>query len=194
MGFQIGHKPAHAGKRTTADPVKNSETVSKIKVFLQHSTRDLALWQLATNSMLRAGDLCKLKWSDCFYDGERYTIRVLQGKTKKSTVIELPATPSAVLLEWFKQCGSEYVFSGQRGALTVPAWSRMVKEWCRQIGLVGNYSSHTTRKTGARVRYDEGGVSLATLMHCLSHDSERTTLIYLGKMDDQVKQAFNFSV
>lgn len=194
MSFAKGHVPSHKGRRVTADPLKNSETVSKVKELLHDKPRDLALWVLATNSMLRAGDLVSLTWDNTIDDGERITISLQQGKTKKPTTIPLAAEASAILRRWRVLCTSPFIFSGQRGQLTIAAWSRMVKHWCHQIGLEGNFSSHTTRKTGVRVRYDEHGTKLATLMHMLSHSSEAQTLIYMGKMTEEVEEAFSTSL
>lgn len=123
--------------------------------MLLANPRDLALWQLATNSMLRVGDLVKLQWSDTLDDGTTITIRLQQGKTKKPTVIPLAPEPSAALRVWRELCASTFIFSGQRGQLTTAAWSRLVKHWCQQVVLEGNYSSHTTGKTDARIRHDQ---------------------------------------
>jgi integrase len=39
------------------------------------------------------------------------------------------------------------LFTGLRGCLTVPTVNRLVKTWCASVGLPGNYSSHSMRKT-----------------------------------------------
>lgn len=192
--FVVGHTPKHKGQRTTTDPLKTSAAVAKVKSLLQGKVRDYALWAVACNSMLRAGDLVKLTWENCEDDGDRITLRLLQGKTKKPIAVPLPSDVSAALRAWRAQCESEHIYSGQRGPLTVASWGRMVKAWCREVGFDGNFSSHTCRKTGVRVRYDEHGTSLATLMHMLSHTSEATTLIYMGKMTDEVERAYAATV
>ena len=194
MAFTKGHVPVHKGKSTTADPVMESATAAKIKGLLEGKTRDLALWTLATNSMLRVGDLISLRWDELHDDGHVITIKLLEGKTDKRRVIPLAPTVSTILRAWRATCENEYVFSGQRGRLTAAAWSRMVKFWCHAVGLEGNFSSHTARKTGVRIRYDEHGVSLATLMHMLNHTSEATTLIYMGRMQADVAEAYSHVV
>lgn len=190
MAFAHGHQPAHKGKCTTADPVLTSEMTSKIKDLLKNKPRDLALWTLATNSMLRAGDLVQLRWDEFEDDGEVITIKLREEKTDKRRVIPLAPTVSKLLRVWHELCDSEYVFSGQRGQLTTAAWSRLIKSWCHAIGLEGNYSSHTARKTGVRIRYDEHDVSLATIMNMLNHSSEAHSLIYMGRMQADVAAAY----
>lgn len=191
--FTHAHIPAHKGRRVTADPLISTEQTAKVKELLKHQPRNLALWLLATNSMLRAGDLTRLLWSDLQDDGSTFTIRLQTQKTKRPMVIRLPEATYGALKAWQVICPSDWIFSGQRGPLGVAHWSRMVKDWCQQVGFDGNFSSHTCRKTGARVRY-ENGVNLATLMHILGHSDERTSLIYLGKMDERVKAAFELAV
>lgn len=42
-----------------------------------------------------------------------------------------------------------FLFNGLRGpaALKVPTLNNLVKDWCSQANLKGNYGSHTLRKT-----------------------------------------------
>ena len=61
MAFKPGHVPAHTGKTIAADPIRDSETVGRVKALLAGRTRDLALFTLAVNSMLRSGDLSMVK-------------------------------------------------------------------------------------------------------------------------------------
>jgi hypothetical protein len=37
--------------------------------------------------------------------------------------------------------------------LTVPTFGKLVTRWCADVGLVGDYSNHTLRKTSA---YQQG--------------------------------------
>lgn len=193
--FKTGHVPAHKGKVTTTDPIKTGDKVAKIKAHLANDVRGLALWTLATHSMLRSSDLVKLKWED-LHEGEDggCEIRIHEKKTGKIRTIALPKAVCAVLFAWRAECEHPNIYSGQRGALTTATWGRMVKDWCTAAGFEGNFSGHTARKTGVRVRYDEHGVKLATLMHMLNHSSEATTLIYMGRMQEEVKQAYSVSL
>jgi integrase len=193
--FKTGHIPAHKGKVITTDPIKTGEKVAQIKALLVNDVRGLALWTLATHSMLRSGDLVNLKWED-LHEGEDggCEIRLHEQKTGKLRVIALPKAVCQVLFRWRAQCDHSYIYSGERGPLTTATWGRMIKGWCLDAGFKGNFSGHTARKTGVRVRYDEHGVKLATLMHMLNHGSEATTLIYMGRMQEEVKQAYSVTL
>ena len=39
------------------------------------------------------------------------------------------------------------LFQGQRGPLTVKTVTQLVKKWCGDINLKGNFGSHTMKKT-----------------------------------------------
>lgn len=193
--FKTGHIPSHKGKVTTTDPIKTGANVAMIKAHLADDVRGLALWTLATHSMLRSGDLVNLQWED-LHEGENggCEIRLHEQKTGKIRVIALPRSVCEVLFAWRAICDHSYIYSGQRGPLTTATWGRMVKDWCNAAGFEGNFSGHTARKTGVRVRYDEHDVKLATLMHMLNHSSEATTLVYMGRMQEEVKQAYSVTL
>ncbi len=108
--FKTGHIPSHKGKVITTDPIKTGEKVAKIKAHLANDARGLALWTLATHSMLRSGDLVYLKWED-LHEGEDggCEIRIHEQKTGKLRVIALPATVCKVLFAWRAQCEHSYI-------------------------------------------------------------------------------------
>jgi len=186
--FTAGHTPAHKGRSVTTDPIKDLAVVQKIKALL--TGRDLALWTVAVNSALRAGDLCALTWDDTEDDGTTITLTLLEGKTKKRRVIPLNPETSGYLRSWRTSCESVWIYSGQRGRLTTATFGRLVKHWCAEVGLKGSFSGHSTRKTWARLQHEKFGTSMATLMSALNHSTERQTLVYIGKLSDDVQRAY----
>ena len=190
MGFKAGHTPVSKGKTTTSDPIRDPKKVEEIKALLSDSPRDLALWTVALNTALRASDLVNLTWDDTQDDGRTITLTLLEGKTKKRRVIPLNPSASSVLRAWRGKCESTHIYSGQRGQMSIEGWSRLVKGWCKAVGLEGNFSSHTARKTFVRLQHDVHGTSLTTLMHMLNHATPRQTAVYMGKMDDDVLNAY----
>ena len=97
MGKLVGQKP----------PLKPKD-IWAIRIHLQnaHAVRDLAMFNLAIDSKLRACDLVKLHVRDVFH-GERVTARaiVMQQKTQRPVQFEItPATREAVQV-WIKQAG-----------------------------------------------------------------------------------------
>lgn len=194
MAFLPGHTPSHTGKTTTTDPIKTMDDLSKVKVLVQDDVRLHALWAVATNSALRASDLVSLTWSDAHDDGSAVTLIVKERKTYKRRVVTLNTATSKALRAWRDECAFDHIFSGQRGAMTVGSWGRIVKDLCSRAGLDGRHCSHTCRKTWVRLQLDEFGTSLSTLMFALNHSTERQTLAYAGRLGDDVAAAYSNSL
>lgn len=192
--FAQGHTPAHKGRTTTTDAIRDVGAVQRIKELLKDDVRGLALWSVSLNSALRAKDLMALTWNDTHDDGRVITLTVLESKTKKRRVIPLNPASSTLLRAWRAQCDSEFIYSGQRGRLTTATWGRMIKDWCSQVGLQGRFASHTARKTFVRLQHDVHGTSLTTLMHMLNHATPTQTLQYMGRMTDDVSEAYRNSL
>ena len=65
------------------------------------------------------------------------------------------------------------------------AW-KLITSICQQVGLRGNYGTHSLRKTwGYHARLQ--GVDLALIMHKLNHESIAYTKRYLGITDDELQ-------
>lgn len=192
--FEAGHVPAHKGKTTTTDAIRDVAQINAIRELLGGDIRSLALWNVAINSALRAGDLVRLTWDDVTDDGKVITLVLLEGKTKKRRVVPLNEATSACLRAWRAACNDAHIYSGQRGALTTATWGRMIKGWCEAVGLQGRFASHTARKTFVRIQHDAHGTSLTTLMHMLNHATPTQTMTYMGRMADDVAQAYKNEV
>jgi integrase len=66
------------------------------------------------------------------------------------------------------------------------AW-KFITSICKEVGLRGNYGTHSLRKTwGYHARLQ--GVDLALIMHKLNHSSISTTKRYLGITDDELQE------
>ena len=64
------------------------------------------------------------------------------------------------------------------------AW-KFITTICQDVGLQGNYGTHSLRKTwGYHARMN--GVDLALIMHKLNHESIAYTKRYLGITDDEL--------
>jgi site-specific recombinase XerD len=65
------------------------------------------------------------------------------------------------------------------------AW-KIITAICQQVGLRGNFGTHSLRKTwGYHARMQ--GVDLALIMHKLNHESIAYTKRYLGITDDELQ-------
>ena len=84
----------------------------------------------------------------------------------------------------------DYLFTGQRGVLTVPTVNQKVKSWCRAINLKGNFGGHTLRKTFGYHQRVTFGTDLPTLMEIFNHSTQKQTLAYLCVQPDEIRNVY----
>ena len=176
------------------EPIRDKKAIATIKKILAGKPRDLALFVVGINTNLRASDLVRLTVGQvrhCTTPG--CEIEIAEKKTGKPRRITLnKAAVEAVqnLLKDDRLSDYDPLFKSQRGqALTVSSIHRLVKSWCRQINLKGNYGSHTLRKTfGYHAR--QAGVSLPILVELFNHASQKQTMAYLGIQPEEIKDAY----
>jgi integrase len=195
MSFQIGHTPAHKGKRTTTTPIKEYSKVQDVKAKLRDDKRALALFTLGCNTALRAGDMLRLTRDQLtLQDDGRYEIATVERKTQKRRLIILNGPTSRILHEYLQRSSGTYVFEGQRGKMSVSYLRRLIKKWCADAGVDGHIATHTMRKSFVRLNYEHFGAPLAVLMRALGHSSEKQTLDYVGMLPKDIERLYENSI
>lgn len=195
MGFQLGHTPAHKGKRTVTTPIKEYSKVQDVKAGLRADRRALALFTLGCNSAFRAGDMLGLKRDQLHLQEDgRYEIVTVEQKTQKLRRIVLNGPTSRILREHIESSSGTYVFEGQRGRMSVSYLRRLLKQWCAQAGVDGHIATHTMRKSFVRLNYEHFGTPLAVLMRALNHSSEKQTLDYVGMLPKDIERLYENSI
>jgi len=111
------------------------------------------------------------------------------GKLKRITLNRAVIASIRGLLE-SRDKDSDYLFQSQRGVLTVPSVNRLVKQWCKDLNLKGNYGSHTLRKTFGYHQRVSHGVGLPELMTVFNHSTQRQTLSYLCVQPEEVRNIY----
>ena len=105
------------------------------------------------------------------------TLEIKEQKTGKARRITLNKTCIKViqkLLASKQYQDGDYLFQTQRRhVLTVPSVHKLVKGWCSEINLKGNYGSHILRKTWGCHQRVTFGVDLLRLMVCFNHSTQR---------------------
>lgn len=140
--------------------------------------RNVLLWTLGITTGLRISDLLRLNLSD-FLDGSgkvAKSITVKESKTKKARLIPI-ATAARKALESYEEDlgGRERLFT-----ITREQSRRLVKAWCRDCNLTGNYGTHTMRKTFATTAYlNSGGDPVATA-RVTGHSNTAQLMAYIG--------------
>lgn len=189
--------PNHPKKGThiTVEPIRKQKDIKLIKKHLQESPRNLCLFVLGINTNLRASDLLKIKVSDVKHLQAGDEITLKEKKTGKMRRINLNGSCVAEiqgLLKSGKYLDDDFLFQSKRKgkALTVPSFSQLVKGWCKEINLKGNYASHSLRKTWGYHQRVTFNVGIPELMVCFNHTSQKQTLDYLGIQPEEIKSVY----
>ncbi|PKN67857.1 MAG: integrase [Deltaproteobacteria bacterium HGW-Deltaproteobacteria-15] len=183
-----------AGSTIKVEPIKTTKDIKSIKKMLAGNPRDLALFTMGINTNLRASDLLAIKAGMVRGLKPMDEIELREKKTGKVRRISLNrACIEAVqaLLASRPYQDGDFLFRSQRGeVLAVPSLHRLVKGWCRDINLKGNFGSHTLRKTWGYHQRVTFGIGLPELMVCFNHSTQRQTLEYLCIQPEEVRSVY----
>jgi integrase len=193
--MQKGQNFNHPEKGTTTkvDPIKDKKHIQKIKKSLACKPLDYALFVVGINTNLRASDLLSIKVHQVNDLKPNDEIVLNEKKTKKGRRLNLnKACIEAIqgLLKSREYSDEDYLFTGQRGVLTVPTVNQKVKSWCREINLKGNFGGHTLRKTFGYHQRVTFGTDLPTLMEIFNHSTQKQTLAYLCVQPDGIRNVY----
>jgi integrase len=185
-GRLIGQKP----------PLKLKEIWGiRIRLQLAHRIRDLALFNLAIDSKLRACDLVNLRLRDIDLNGKILTrATILQKKTHRPVQFELTEQTREAVNSWIKTLGlgsSDYLFPSRShpgSHISTRQYARIVAGWVQLIGLdPSNYGTHTMRRTKATLIYKRTK-NLRAIQLLLGHTKLESTVRYLGiEVDDALE-------
>ena len=181
------------GSSIKVDPIKSTKHIQTIKKLLNDKPLDYALFTVGINTNLRASDLLRIKVGQVKDLKPNDEIAINEKKTKKPRRITLnKACISAIqgLLTSKEYSDKDYLFTGQRGVLTVPTVNQKVKSWCREINLKGNFGGHTLRKTFGYHQRVTFGTDLPTLMEIFNHSTQKQTLAYLCVQPDEIRNVY----
>ena len=169
----------------------------RVRLQLRTAVRDLALFNLAIDSKLRACDLVQLRVRDVAH-GERISHRaiVLQQKTQRPVQFEITEPTRLAISAWITQASlplDSYLFPSRlrdSPHLSTRQYARIVDKWITEIGLdVAAYGTHTMRRTKASLIYRRTK-NLRAVQLLLGHSKLESTVRYLGiEVDDALEMA-----
>jgi integrase len=184
---------------TKVEPIRRQVDIDRIKSLLADQPRNLALFTFGINTNLRASDLAHITVDQVKDLQPGDSFEIMEKKTGKSRWITLNIGLHHSIHNWITtgklEAGSPFFRSQRRGRknrfhrLTVSSINRLVKGWCSQISLKGNYGSHTLRKTWGYHAY-KAGIDLPRLMTCFNHSNQKQTLDYLCIQDSEIKDVY----
>jgi len=169
------------------EPIKNTRDINKIKQYLygKENKRDYCIFVVGINVGLRAGDLLSLKIID-ITDGNRIydTVTIKEKKTGKTRNFALNKNAKEAIQLYINSLAdynfNDYLFKSRKGGhLGVRPLHHIIKTLTKDLGIKGNFGTHTLRKTMAYHRYINN-VPLETLQKLLNHSSSAITLRYIG--------------
>ncbi len=196
-------------KAEEVQPIKKEKDLDKIYVYLkENNLRNFAIFVVGVNVLLRAGDLLSLKWSDVLdKDDMTFTkkIWITEDKTDKRREIRLNED-CLYALKLYKDSLkdfniNDYIFTSRKvnkygeKKLDVKALHKIIKDTCKELGIKGNYGTHTLRKTGAYHIYmnniADNPTIISRLQKILNHSSQATTLRYIGIESEEIDDIFD---
>lgn len=169
-------------------PLKPKEVWSiRVRLELSGNKRDLAMFDLAIDSKLRACDLVRLKINDVQIGGRtRERATIIQKKTGRPVQFELTESTRRALDGWvqqIEQANGEYLFPSRikgQSHISTRQYARLVHEWVTSAGLDSTaYGTHTMRRTKAAQIYRKTG-NLRAVQLLLGHTKLESTVRYLG--------------
>lgn len=186
------------GSRIKVEPIRSKAGILQIKRNLSDEPRNLALFTLGINTAYRANELLSLKIKDVKHLRAGDSLDIYQTKTQKYRRVGLNQTVVDALQNWIEVSGldsSAPLFCSRKGgSLSVPFLNNLVKKWCHDANLSGNYGSHSLRKTWGYWQRVDNNQSVALLMSAYGHTTEKQTLSYLGIQSDEISALYNYEL
>ena len=185
-------------------PLKTKDIWSiRSQLKVAGKVRDLAMFDLALDSKLRACDLVAIRIVDIAPHGEALTrATVRQRKTGRAVTFELTANTRDALTDYLGRLGqapqSNFLFpsrSRQGAHLSTRQYARLLTSWLAGAGLDPSiYGTHSIRRTKATMIYRKTG-NLRAIQILLGHSKIESTVRYLGvEIDDALEMAEQIDV
>lgn len=169
----------------------------RIRLQLGHRTRELAMFDLALDSKLRACDLVKLRLRDISH-GDHISARaiVMQQKTSLPVQFEITQPTRKAVSDWTKEAGlksEDYLFPSRvhdSPHIGTRQYARIVDGWINEIGLDPSaYGTHSMRRTKASLIYRRTK-NIRAVQLLLGHTKLESTVRYLGiEVEDALEMA-----
>jgi hypothetical protein len=183
MASMPRREPWNKGKLIGQKPPLRPKHVSSIRTRLQMEgrTRDLAMFNLAIDSELRACDLVRLQVHDICVSGQvRGRTTVIQRKTGQPVQFEISEPTRASIRDWLPNVDTRhgrYLFPSLFRAqphLSTRQYARSCRRGCASAGLDSSaYGTHSMRRTKAAQIYKKTGNLRAVSAFARTHEARK---------------------
>ena len=187
------HIPWNKGKITgQKPPLKRNEIWAiRIRLHTRERLRDLALFNMAIDSKLRACDLVRLRIRDVTQSGQvAKRAIVMQRKTKRPVQFEITDQARLAVERWITHRRLEshdYLFPSRKDTTThisTRQYAKLLKDWVADVGLdPKSYGTHSLRRTKATLIYRRTR-NLRAVQLLLGHAKVESTVRFLGVEPD----------
>lgn len=179
-------------------PIKDKNILHQVQATLldnfRAGRRNYTIFQVGKATLLRVSDVLALRRSQIFEDDGtiKRNAYIIDKKTGKSNTLYLRPVEEDLkkYFNWLQKenLNSEWLFP----SIQHPDRHITEKQYYKVMAKVGDLLSipylgtHTMRKTGAYMVYEQSHYNIGLVMSLLNHSSEEMTLAYLGL--DQVSK------
>ncbi|MGV8162507.1 MAG: site-specific tyrosine recombinase/integron integrase [Candidatus Nanoarchaeia archaeon] len=163
-------------------------TKEEMKRLLENTPNEKSKLMLMTlySSGMRVSELVKLKWKDL--ELEQKVAWVRGGKGNKDRMIILSDIIVKKLAVFERE--TEYIFPGQRGALSTRNVEEIVHLAAQKAGIDKKVTPHTLRHSFA-THLLEAGNDIRLIQELLGHSNLQTTQIYTHVSNEQKKKVIS---
>lgn len=184
------------GSSIKVEPIRDLKAIKRIKKLYADRPRDICLFTFGINTAYRADEILSLNVGQVNYLKAGDRLEIKQTKTGKYRAITLNQAVVDAIDAWLKvhpdpRSDVPLFISRRTGeALSVSTINAMIKKWCREVGLKGNFGSHTMRKTWGYHQRVLNNQPIPLLMAAFGHTSQAQTLDYLCIQDEEIRDLY----
>ena len=188
------------GSSIKVEPIRNMQEIRDIQkhLYSERKWRDYCLFIVGINTAYRASELLSLTVGQVAHLKPGDIIDVKEKKTGKHRPVTMNHTVWCSIDDWLvhhhpdKDNPNAPLFPSYRrnAPLTVSALNRLVKSWCRFMGVHGHFGSHTLRKTWGYHQRKANAAPLPLLMRAFGHTTEAQTMNYLFIQDREIQDLY----
>ena len=182
--------------KNLSEPIKDRADIEAVKEYLaSYSKRKQLIFAIGVNTGLRVSDILALDISDV---KNKTYIEIREKKTGKYKRFTLNDKLKKLIREYLKVREKQYsigecepLFIGKKHhRLGRSQVFRFIKDACAKLGLQGNFSTHTMRKSFGYFFYKQDN-DIALLQKILNHSSPSISLRYIGIDQETIDISYN---
>lgn len=198
-GYTQAQNHPRRGSSIKVEPIRDLGAIREIKDNLVEAEkwRDYCLFTLGINTAYHVSELLSLTVGHVAHLKPGDLLEIKEKKTWKHRAVTLNHSAWMALTDWLhfhpdngNPDAPLFISSQNQTALTVSYVGRLVKKWCREIGLHGRYASHSMRKTWGYHQRIDNDAPLPLLMRAYGHATEAQTLTYLHIQEREIRDLY----